>query len=148
MADIGFEVTGLTALMQRLQALAANAPLAVAEGLAEQAEAVMTESKANYVPVDTGTLRASGYVEPPVILGQDVRVTLGYGGAAQAYALSVHENPRAGHTMGLSPSGRKYRHWAQVGEWKYLETPFLQMSDQAAGRIAAAVDRAVARVAP
>ena len=24
----------------------------------------------------------------------------------------------------MSPSGKKYKHWAKVGGWKYLEKPY------------------------
>ena len=97
---------------------------AAAKQLYKSANVIMDDSKSNYVPVETGTLRSSGLVEPPVVEGGRVVVTLGYGGPAAPYALSVHENPRSGKTGGVSPSGRKYRRWAKVGEWKYLSTPF------------------------
>lgn len=89
------------------------------------AEQIMTESR-TLVPVVTGNLRASANVQPPKISGTTVTVELGYGGPAATYALSVHENPRAGKTGGVSPSGHKYaaRRWSQVGQWKYLEQPF------------------------
>jgi hypothetical protein len=45
--------------------------------------------------------------------------------------LSVHENPRAGKTGGVSPQGKPYAKtkggkglWAKTGKWKYLEDPF------------------------
>lgn len=142
MADLGLTLTGLEALAANLERLGADAPLAVAEGLNAHAEAVMTESK-TVVPVDTGTLRASGFVAPPVIAGPEVSVTLGYGGAAAAYALPVHENPRSGHTGGVSPQGRKYRHWAQVGGWKYLEGPLNESAQAMPEAVADAVRRRV-----
>jgi hypothetical protein len=89
-----------------------------------EGERIIGDSKENYVPVDFGTLRNSGFVEPPKVSGRKVKVRCGFGGPAAPYALSVHENPRAGKTGGVSPSGRKYQHWAQTGEWKYLEKPF------------------------
>lgn len=73
-------------------------------------------------PVDTGTLKASGYVQPPEIIegGQTIRVEIGYGGpaakinpktgqSADGYALFVHENLEAHHPVGTA---------------KYLEIPF------------------------
>ena len=94
-----------------------------AQSLFDSAEVIMNVSKTQYVPVDTGTLQGSGYVKLPEIRRSTATVTLGYGGAAQGYALAVHENPRAGKTGGVSPGGKKYKRWSQVGEWKYLETP-------------------------
>lgn len=91
--------------------------------LYREAEEIMARSKSQYVPVDTGTLRSSGTVLPPVVEGGKVSVTFGYGGAAAPYALRVHENPRSGKTEGVSPSGAKYSSWAKVGQWKYLEVP-------------------------
>lgn len=55
-------------------------------------------------------------------------------GFAAIYAMAVHENPRAGRTGGVSPSGRKYtagrttsgrrsnrKVYSTVGGWKFLE---------------------------
>jgi len=83
---------------------------AAAEGLFQAGEEIMGESKAQYVPVDLGVLRASGHVELPKIEGDSVSVTLGYGGPAAPYALVQHENLTYKHT---------------VGSAKYLELPLL-----------------------
>lgn len=44
-------------------------------------------------------------------------------GFSAVYATVTHENPRAGKTGGVSPSGRLYPPgtWAAKGEWKFLE---------------------------
>jgi hypothetical protein len=94
--------------------------------LFREAEEIMGDSKDNYVPVDFGTLRNSGFVDLPVIQGTRVTVRAGFGGPAAPYALAVHENPRSGKTGGVSPQGKKYQHFAAVGQWKYLEIPFRQ----------------------
>lgn len=120
-----------------LQGLIQAAPPALGAALFVEAEDIMGESKENFVPVDFGTLRSSGHVQPPVVDGTVVEVAMGYGGAAAKYAAAVHENPRAGKTGGRAPVGkaiqvnsrgtysppRKYQHWAKVGGWKYLERP-------------------------
>jgi hypothetical protein len=49
--------------------------------------------------------------------------------------LAVHENPRSGHTGGVSPSGGRYKHWASVGQWKYLEQPFKERAPSFAARM-------------
>lgn len=108
-------VNGGDKVLEGLDALVAELPQAVAAALYQEAEAIMADSKANYVPVDTGVLRDSGYVEQPEIDGNEISVTLGYGGAASAYALVQHERLDFHHT---------------VGGPKYLERPFL---DAAAG---------------
>ncbi len=100
-------------------------------------KALITDSKENYVPVDRGILRSSGHAQLPQQVGQIIYVDVGYGGAAAPYALSVHENPRAGHTGGVSPSGRRYKHWAATGGYKYLERPFQQRSKGMSKRIQA-----------
>ncbi len=124
-------VQGTAEIIQALQALGPQAQQGLAATLFEVGEEIMADSKEHYVPVDTGVLRESGYVEPPVLNGTETTVVLAYGGAASAYALLVHENPRAGKTGGLSPQGKSYKHWARVGSWKFLETPF----KEAAGRL-------------
>jgi hypothetical protein len=84
----------------------------------------LAKARGRLVPVDTGNLRATGHVQPPVIAGRGVSVELGYGGTAGpnmrlpaperletgqvGYAVHVHENLTAHHT---------------VGQAKYLETP-------------------------
>lgn len=107
----------------------------LAQALYEEAELIMGISKEEYVPVMDGTLRATGHVKPPVIAGPTIEVTLGYGGPAAPYALSVHENPRSGHTEGVSPQGRPYKRWAKVGGWKYLEIPVSQAMPGLVSRI-------------
>lgn len=81
-----------------------------AMGRAVYAEAlrIMRESK-RIVPLDLGPLRASGTVMEPVIFGTRWEITLGYGGAASAYALIQHENLSFNHAPGRSA--------------KYLEGP-------------------------
>lgn len=44
--------------------------------------------------------------------------TVGY---SASYAATIHENPRAGKTGGVSPSGQRYKKWAKVGGYKFLE---------------------------
>lgn len=64
--------------------------------LRTEAELIMARSKRDFVPVHFGVLRASGYVKNGTDEDknkQSISVTMGYGGAASAYALAVHENP-------------------------------------------------------
>lgn len=89
-----------------------------------EAEAIMTASKA-ICPVDTGVLRQSGFVAPPTTEGNTHRIEMGYGGAASAYAVIVHENPSAHHP---------------VGQWKYLEVPLREAAPHLAANIARRVE--------
>lgn len=107
----------LAALLERFTEAKVAPALGVA--LYKEGSRILSESQP-LVPVDTGTLRASGYVTPPVREGDTVKVTIGYGGPAakinpktgessESYAIYVHENLEAHHP---------------VGQAKYLETPF------------------------
>lgn len=98
------EFRGLDALQRKLENIAKAGPQALAAALYEEAEAVMTASKEQHVPVDTGALRASGHVEPPRQVGNRTEITMGYGGPAAPYAVIVHEDLTKRHPVG----GAKY----------------------------------------
>lgn len=134
----GVTITGLDEVLRNLSAFGSNMRDAAAQALYEEANAIKNESLARYVPVDTGELRRDhAFIdEAAKIDGNKVSVTFGYSGP---YAASVHENPRAGKTGGVSPSGRKYQHWASVGQWKFLETPLLEAEKGMLGRIASSI---------
>jgi len=102
-------------LFAQLKKYPGVAQLAVATGLFAEGTKILNDSK-ELVPVDTGTLRASGIVFPPSLNERgNLSVDIGYGGPAAPYALRVHENPNAGVGSG-------------VGQWKYLEQPFRERS--------------------
>jgi hypothetical protein len=101
-------MTGHTRAMQQLARAGAVTPHGLSVGLREIAETVMTASKRDYVPVDTGALRASGFVDAPLVTATGARVDLGFGGPAAPYAAIVHEDLLARHP---------------VGQAKYLEIP-------------------------
>jgi hypothetical protein len=65
-----------------------------AAALYQEAEAIMTDSKQSDVPVDRGFLRASGFVQRPIIRGHSIEVILGFGGPAVDYARFVHDGTR------------------------------------------------------
>jgi hypothetical protein len=76
------------------------------------------------VPVRTGVLRGSGYVDP----SSPDEIDIGYGGPAP-YALWVHENQSAHHV----PPGKA----------KYLSDPFNARIGELEPRLAAAVEGAI-----
>ena len=115
------KLTGTTTVEAGIQQGLAAIVKAVAGSVMDEAEAIMATSKEHYCPVDTGILRASGIVLPPVITGQHVDVTMGYGGNASSYALEVHENLSVQHP---------------VGQAKYLEVPILAAASGMVDRIA------------
>lgn len=97
--------------------------IAITQAVNDIAEDVIGEAKL-LVPVRRkapgGVLRRSAFTQlatpsahPEAKVGFGVR-----------YAWPVHENPRAGKTHGVSPKGRPYKNWADVGQWHYLEIPF------------------------
>jgi hypothetical protein len=135
MAVTGVTITGMDEVLRNLAAFGENTRAAAAQALFEEANAIKNESQARYVPVDTGELRQEhAFVdEAASISGGRVSITFGYTGP---YAASVHENPRAGKTGGVSPSGKKYRHWATTGGFKFLEIPLLNAERGMLGRMA------------
>lgn len=93
----------------------------VANALYLVAEEIMTDAKMNYVPVVTGDLRRSGFVQKPTITpNRGVEVVLGFGGSAAPYALKVHEMPAS---------------WGQ-GKNKYLSKPINAAAPKIASRMA------------
>lgn len=107
----------------RLRALASKFPDDVAKAMYKEAQIEMTESKRR-VPVDTGVLRASGFVQEPERKGSNISVTLSYGGAAETYAIIVHEDLEAHH---------------RVGQAKYLESVLKESAPFMKQRIAARI---------
>lgn len=100
--------TGATKAARQLQAAALSGTPALATALFREANAIMTAAKQDYVPVNTGALRASGVVEPPVMGMTRVSVDMGFGGPAIPYAVRQHEDLTLRH---------------KVGGPKYLEIP-------------------------
>jgi hypothetical protein len=143
MATFELKLEGMEAVMTALKGLNEGATPALREALYTDALELGTEAD-ELVPRDTGTLAASQTVTSE-IEDEVVTATVAYGGAASAYALSVHENPRSGQTGGVSPSGQKYKHWATVGQWTYLEQPFKRRTAGFTARIAATLNRILLR---
>jgi hypothetical protein len=83
-------------------------PNLLEKSIYEEANVIFNESQ-KLVPVDTGALRASGFVHAPKKENDRVFVRVTYGGPAAHYALYVHENLYARHD---APT-----------QAKYLETP-------------------------
>lgn len=118
-------VKGVNEELEKQKKLTASIKLA--RGLVKGGLVLKRESM-KLAPVMTGHLRNSAYLKLPAFL-MEPEVEVGY---TAVYALQVHENPRAGKTGGISPSGAKYKPpkgstqiaWARKGEWKFLEEPF------------------------
>lgn len=110
-------------IMDRLKALEHASGLAKI-ALVRMAEKTMTKAK-ELTPVDTGALRASGHVQRPEEVGYEIRVRLGFGGAAAPYAIIVHERTDVHHP---------------VGQAKFLESALLQNSPRVAIELRRALD--------
>lgn len=121
MASIRLEIEGLDRALAWFDAYADQVRKGVAAGLYQSALEIMAQSQ-EIVPVDTGVLRASGTVQLPEVDGDRVSVTLGYGGAASAYAEQVHEDLLMRHKEGKQA--------------KYLETPLVQYQGTLANVVA------------
>lgn len=119
-----FRLLGIGQFKSRLERVHSRFPTAVEKALREEAEIEMTESKRR-VPVDTGVLRASGHVTPTQYDGRTISVALVYGGAADQYAIVVHEDEEAFH---------------KVGQAKYLESVLHESEPYMGKRIAARVN--------
>jgi hypothetical protein len=121
MPKVSFSLEGASELGQRL-AVAGKVlgPTVMGGAMYREALRIFEESQ-HLVPVDTGNLRSSGHVTPPVILGSKIEVVIGYGGAAAGYAIFVHEIPPPPEQ---SPGGRSARHNPPT-QYKYLEQPAL-----------------------
>jgi hypothetical protein len=96
----------------------------------------MRRAKTEFVPKNLSTLMLSGFVNNAIRQGKDISVTMGFGGDAKAYALTVHETPSQydppswkGKTVSFKRGGRKY-----------LERPLMEatqgMSDRIAKKVA------------
>jgi hypothetical protein len=110
-----FSLEGDKELQNVLRVAKAEAPLAVAQAIWEEANLIFAKSQ-TLVPVDTGVLRGSGGVSAPQSGSSGYYVDIFYGGPAAPYALYVHEI-----------IGNYHKPPTQA---KYLEEPFVQAIPQ------------------
>lgn len=113
---------------QRLAQIGPALLPALAQALTEEAQLAFRDSQ-KMVPRKTGALAASGSVNRAVMDGKGVSVEFGYGGAASAYALIVHEDLNARHRSGTAA--------------KYLEVPVRRRIPQMEANITARIARIV-----
>ncbi len=90
------QVIGLEPLRKALGKSRRDSVGALTAALYQMGFAIMGRSK-RLVPVDTGRLRASGYVAPPVGGALEPVVEIGYG---TNYAVPVHERTEVNHPVG------------------------------------------------
>jgi hypothetical protein len=88
------KLAGSEEMQRRLHKLSTKFPDKIRGALFFRAQLIMTDSKANYVPVDETGLKSSGQVrEPERGKGREISVALEYGDTAREYAIAVHEHP-------------------------------------------------------
>ena len=92
----------------KLNTAAVEGPQAMLKALYTEASEILTISQRDYVPVDTGALRASGFIEDPQLRPGGASFAIGFRGSAAPYAVIVHEDLTKRHP---------------VGQAKYLEIP-------------------------
>ncbi|MFZ5852312.1 MAG: hypothetical protein ACOYY2_13090 [Actinomycetota bacterium] len=124
--SVRVDLDGDAALLRVLASGGQAAARLVPKTLHAEASEAFADSQ-EQVPVRYGVLKSSGWVSAPTSTADGVEVTIGYGGAARAYALVVHET-----------------HPTRA---KYLEGPVLRRADGLAERIAAEVASALRRLA-
>lgn len=130
-----FTFKGIPELKRNLRKAQVNFATAMERALYKVAQDIMRESKKNYVPVDLGVLRASGFVDKPKRRGKELSVRLSYGGAAKAYALAVHEHPSR-HSPPTWQNARHGVRFQPAGHGpKYLEMPVKKMGQQLPSRM-------------
>lgn len=110
------KVTGLKDLIRNVEKAKKFERLAVAQAIYLEGQRIMRES-VREVPVDTGRLRQSAYIQRPRIQGNP-QLMMGYG---TKYALPVHERLEARH---------------ETGKAKYLEDPINRAKPGYAKRVA------------
>lgn len=165
MMEITFKIDGQRELERALKAAGADMERAAGSALFIEGEAIMALSN-EHAPADEGILRASGFVKKPKLRGRNTTVTIGYGGAAKAYALAQHEGvgPAVGRPPFRPPSDA-FKGWARrklgdeslafvvarsVGQKgfkgkKFLESAVRERARGMGGRLAARIRRFVAR---
>jgi HK97 gp10 family phage protein len=154
---LNVNIEGIEKMVSAMNALDKKGPMAMGAALWKEGERIMAKSK-ELVPVDMGTLRASGHVTLPQVTATGASVTLGYGGAASNYAVYVHEGtgPAVGRPAFMPPVDA-IRDWAvrhgldeslafvvarAIGQrglpsLKYLEKPLQEAAPDMGERIAA-----------
>jgi hypothetical protein len=118
---IEFNIRGREEMQRAMSMLASNGPKAMGSALWKEAQRVMNDAKA-ITPVDTAALVNSGHVQAPDFNGDQVAVTMGFGGAASDYAVKVHEDPDMTHKP---PT-----------QYKFLEKPLMDASQDMGYRLA------------
>jgi hypothetical protein len=118
------ELRGYTAMIRKLNNAIKRMPRVIEAALYAEAQIERTESMKR-TPVDTGTLRSTHVVRPPVTQNGNTTVTIAVGGPSAPYAIYVHENLEAQH---------------KSGQAKFLESTLKESAPYMAQRVARRID--------
>lgn len=118
-----FELKGTDKVQAKIVAALQSMSGKAEAALYQEAERIMTEAKKR-TPVEFGTLKNSGHVQPPEREANSVSVTMGFGGSAEDYAIVQHEDLSFHHN---------------VGEAKFLENPIREAAPHLLERIASRI---------
>jgi hypothetical protein len=100
-----------------------------------------SKTKPPRVPVDTGALQSTGFIEPTTTQGTTIRATIGYGGVAANgktvdYAVFLHENMNG-----------RFKNFKRPGSGpKWLETPLRNRQPELNAGLQTAFTQAVRKV--
>lgn len=133
MARVTFELNPIKtkAFQKTLDRYIKKMPQEVGKILKQEGDKIMVSSKESFVPKDLGVLANDGIVANPEFKGKGVRVRMGYGRIAKAYAVATHEHPSQ-----HSPPSWKQGVNFNVGGPKYLEKPLRLAANGMGARIA------------
>jgi len=137
------KIRGMKKMQSLLKKIALEKPNEAARAIYLEAQIIMTESKRR-CPTDTGILRSSGTVHLPEIRVEKgkkrISVLMSYGGAAQEYALAVHEHLSEHSPPSWIEAGDNIN-WSAAGTGpKFLEGPINEAMGGLAAKIAARVN--------
>jgi len=127
MTDTTITVTGIVETVRDFNAIANGIIPALMITLNREHEIIMTLAKER-TPVDTGALRASGHVVPPVVLARTIKSMGAFGGPSASYALKVHEDLNVYH---------------HVGRVKYYESAVQDQRGHVRGAVEATVNQLI-----
>ena len=135
---------GAKEMIETLLKIADKFPDRVMAALYQEAQVILTEAKRRCpVASDGGILRASGQVLPPERNGRRISVTISFGGAADAYAIAVHEHLSA-HSPPSWITAEENGHpvqWTTPGTGpKFLESVINEAMPTMAARLAQRVN--------
>jgi hypothetical protein len=139
MADrVDLVFTKTIEITERLRKLKGATIQHAANALHTEHELIMTAAK-KITPVEFGTLKGSGHVVPVAITNRAVISEGGFGGAAEDYAIIVHER------LTSKSSGRPIQYSVPGTGPKFYETPWVKAIPRMEDRLAKRIKRVLAR---